>query len=40
MERKRDLVGDIIATIIVAPVIVLGVAYVLFNLALISQLLS
>ena len=40
MEHKRDLVGDTIATIIVAPVIVLGVAYLLLNLALVSQLLS
>ena len=40
MEHKRDLVGDTIATIIVAPVIVLGVAYVLLNLALVAQLLS
>jgi hypothetical protein len=40
MERKSDIVGATIATIIVAPVIVFGVAYVLLNLALLTQLLS
>jgi hypothetical protein len=38
MEPRRDLFGNTIATIIVAPVIVMAVAYVLLNLALVTQL--
>lgn len=40
MEHKRDIVGATLATIIVAPVILVGVAYLILNLAIVTQLLS
>ncbi len=38
MQHKPDLLGDIIATIIVAPVMLLGAAYLVLNIALMAQL--